>query len=309
MRAKIHTRFLGLALVAALAFTTLILVPQAHAIFINQIPPPQPAPGAFGLEASKLQAPPTTTATISTPGNGTTVNNNSPITVSGLCTAGLLVQIYDNGVLVGAVDCQNGSFSIQVSLFPGENDFYTIQYDDLGQASPQGNHVIVNYNSTDFQSFGTYITLTSNYGRRAANPGQTLTWPLLLSGGTGPYAFSIDWGDGGTPSLKSQALAGEVDVTHVYSKSGIYQVTIKVTDANGVSAFLQVVAIANGQTTGSATTGSSSSGAASTTAKVLWWPAVICFILLPPAFWLGRRSMLVSMHHKLEHDMQNYQEY
>jgi hypothetical protein len=243
------------------------------------------------------------------PGNGTSVTSTAPITVSGLCTTGLLVQVYDNGVLVGSVECNNGSFSIQITLFPGQNDIYTVQYDDLNQPGPEGNHVTVNYNNTDFQSFGTYITLTSNYGRRAANPGQTLTWPLQLSGGTGPYAFSIDWGDGKPADLKSQALAGEVDITHVYSQSGIYKVTVKVTDANGNSAFIQLTAVANGKPAATGSTSSSGGGKTIVSTKVIWWPAVTCFVLILPAFWLGRRSQLVALHHKLQQDMENYKEY
>jgi hypothetical protein len=207
--------------------------------------------------------------------------------------------------MVGAIDCKGGSFSLQVSLFTGQNDLTAIQYDDLGQASPVSNKVSVSYNNASFQAFGTLITLTSNYGRRAANPGDTLTWPLLLSGGTGPYAFSIDWGDGTKPDLKSQALAGEVDIAHVYSQAGIYRVTVRVTDVNGVTAFLQLVAIANGQATTA-----SISGKAKTIiiTRVIWIPAVICLLLLLPTYWLGRRSELVTLHRQLEKDMENYKE-
>lgn len=292
-------------MVVVLGSTMAFAAPQsAHAI--TQLPTPQPKAGSYGLEATKKQAPPTTSATISTPGSGASYSD-SPITVSGLCTTGLLVEVYDNDAMVGAIDCKSGSFSLQVSLFTGQNDLTTIQYDDLGQAGPQGNTVTVNYNNASFSAFGALITLTSNYGRRAADPGSTLSWPLLLSGGTGPYAFSIDWGDGSKPDLKSQALAGEVDISHVYDQSGIYHVTVKVTDTNGVSAFLQLVAIANGKpaaTSGGGTTSNSSS----VSVKVIWWPAAVCVVLLPFAFWTGRRSELVSLHKKLEKDMANYKE-
>jgi hypothetical protein len=277
----------------------------AHAI--TPLPTPAPQPGSYGLEATKRQPPPTTSATISTPNNGASFTD-SPITVSGLCTADLIVQVYDNGVLVGAIDCKSGSFSLQVSLFTGQNDLTTYQFDDLGQSGPQGNTVTVTYNNANFSAFGALITLTSNYGRRAADPGSTLTWPLLLSGGTGPYAFSIDWGDGSKPDLKSQALAGEVDISHVYSQSGIYHVTVKVTDVNGVSAFLQLVAVANGKPVASGTTSSTSKGGTTVIIKVIWWPAVVCLVLLPLAYWTGRRSQLVSLHKKLEKDMANYKE-
>jgi hypothetical protein len=217
------------------------------------------------------------------------------------------VEVYDNGVLVGAINCTGGSFSIKITLFPGQNDLYAIQYDNLMQASPEGNQVTVNYNNTNFQAYGSYITLTSNYGERAADPGSTLTWPLQLSGGTGPYAFSIDWGDGTPADLKSQALAGNVDISHVYNQSGIYHVTVKVTDVNGVSAFLQLVAVANGAPAANTTSGTGASGSNTPAAtKVMWWPTAVTGIALIPAFWFGRRSMLVTMHHKLDRDVENY---
>ncbi len=277
----------------------------ATAPTFNPIPPPPPAPGSYALVASKTEPAPTTAATISTPANGGSFTS-SPITVSGLCTTGLLVEIYDNGVLVGAIDCTSGSFSLQVSLFTGQNDLLATQYDDLGQASPDSNTVTVSYNNASFSAFGALITLTSNYARRAADPGQTLTWPLQLSGGTGPYAFSINWGDGTKPDLKSQALAGEVDISHVYNQAGIYHVTVTVTDVNGVSAFIQLVAVANGKP--ASTNGSTSKPKTVTVTTVVWLPAVACMVLLLPTYWLGRRSQLVSLHKKLEKDMANYKE-
>jgi hypothetical protein len=230
--------------------------------------------------------------------------------VTGICTQGLLVQIYDNGVFVGSANCTTGSFSIQVTLFTGQNDLDVIQYDDLSQASPDSNHITVFFNNASAtSSFGTLMTLTSNYGRRAANPGDTLNWPILLSGGTGPYAFSIDWGDGTSPDLQSQALTGTVNISHAYKQSGIYRVIVKVVDKNGVTAFLQLVAVANGKPTGSGSaSGSNSGGGTITVTKVVWLPALVTLILLLPAFWLGRRSELVSLHRKLERDMEKYKD-
>jgi hypothetical protein len=295
------------ALVIGLTLAGAVLLPL-RAQAITPLPTPPPSADSYGFEATKPQPPPQTTATIVTPSNGTSYTT-SPITVTGSCTVGLLVQIYDNGVLVGSVNCTSGSFSIDVSLFTGLNEINAFQYDDLNQSSPDSNHITVSYNNADFSAFGTLITLTSNYGRRAANPGDTLTWPLLLSGGTGPYAFSIDWGDGGSPELKSQSLAGEVDISHVYKQSGIYRVIIKVTDTNGVSAFLQLVAVANGKPAGTGTSsGSSGGGTTKVAIRLVWWPAVVCIVLLLPSYWLGRRSELVSLHRKLEREMENYKE-
>jgi hypothetical protein len=277
---------------------------RAHAI--NQLPIPDPKSNSYGLVATKKQPAPTDAATITTPGNGGSFST-SPITVSGLCKTGLLVQVYDNNVLVGSINCTNGSFSIQVTLFSGQNDLTATLFDDLDQAGPNSNKVSVNFNNASTTAFGQLITLTSTYGRRAADPGSTLTWPLQLTGGTTPYAFSIDWGDGTPADLKSEPLGGNITISHVYKQAGIYHVTIKVTDVNGVSAFLQVVAIANGKPTASA--GSTNGGGKTTVVtQVLWFPAVISAILLGPAYWLGRRSELVSLHRKLEKDMENYKE-
>ena len=266
---------------------------------INQIPTPPPIPGSYGLAATKTQEAPTSAATITTPGNGASFGN-SPITVSGICTTGLLVQVYNNGVMVGSVMCTNNSFSLQASLFAGANEFTAIMYDDLEQAGPTSNIVTVNYTDSNISAFGQMITLTSSYGRRSAPSGSELSWPLQLTGGMGPYAFSLDWGDGSSAELKSQSLAGLVTIAHTYKKAGIYQVNVKVTDVNGVSAFLQVVAVSSGKVDGAAAgAGDTKDTTGTTKTEILWIPAAVGLVLLLPAYWLGRRSQIVSLHNKM----------
>jgi len=282
-------------------FVSILMTDRAGAI--TQLPTPPPQPGSYGIAATKLQAPPAQGATISTPGNGSSFST-SPTTVNGICPNGLLVQIYDNSVMVGSVMCTNGSFSLQVSLFAGTNEFTAIVYDELDQAGPVSNIATVNYTNTQFSAFGALITLTSSYGRRAANAGSELTWPLQLSGGTGPYAFSIDWGDGSATELKSQPLAGLVNIAHTYKKAGIYQINIKVTDVNGVSAFLQVIGLGNGKVEAAAP----AAGPTTITTKILWIPAAIAVALLFPAYWLGRRSQLVSLRNKMAKEQEAYKE-
>jgi len=269
---------------------------------ITPIPNPDPKPGSYGLEATKQQPPPTQGATITTPGAGASFTT-SPTTVNGICPTGLLVQIYDNNVMVGAVMCVNGSFSAQISLFAGINELSAIVYDDLEQAGPISNIVSVTYTDTRFTAFGALVTLTSTYGRRSAAATSELTYPLQLAGGSGPYAFSIDWADGTATELKSQALAGLVALSHTYKKAGIYQVNVKVTDVNGVSAFLQVIALANGKVDAAAAT----TGTPTTTTKILWIPALVAVVLLLPTYWLGRRSQIVSLRNKMLKDRERYE--
>ena len=289
----------GMLLLSLYAFT-------APSYAITPIPTPPPQPGSFGVEATKTQPAPLVGATITTPGNGASFTN-SPITVSGICPDGLLVQVYDNGVMVGAVMCTNGSFSVQVSLFAGTNELIVLDYDDLGQPGPPSNTVTVTYTDTHFTAFGVQVTLTSAYGRRAAPAGNNLSWPLQLSGGTGPYAFSIDWGDGTKPQLKSQSLSGIVTIDHIYKKAGIYQLNVTVTDSNGVSAFLQLVAVSSGKVDTTSATATTPATKVIIT-RIIWIPAVIALFLLFPTYWLGRRSQLVSLRNKMLKERDSYEQ-
>ena len=283
-----------------------IFASASSASALDKIPDPQPQPGAYGLAVTKTQEAPTQGATITTPGNGASYTT-SPITVSGICPSDLIVQIYDNGVMVGSVMCTNGSFSLQVSLFSGTNELTASVFDDLNQAGPASNTVSVSYTNTSFSAFGSLMTLTSSYGRRSAAAGASLTWPLQLTGGTGPYAFSLDWGDGQAAELKSQSLAGLVSIAHTYKKAGIYQVSVRVTDVNGVTAYLQVIAVANGEVDTTAAADTATSKTSTTRTIIIWIPAVIALLLLIPAYWLGRRSQLISIKNKMEKERDAYE--
>jgi hypothetical protein len=286
----------GLCLLALFAFT-----PSASAL--TPIPTPAPQPGSVGLEATKAKAPPKQGATITTPGSGASFST-SPITVNGICPTDLLVQVYDNGVMVGSVMCTNGSFSVQVSLFAGTNELTAAVFDELGQTGPASNIVTVTYTNTNFAEFGSLVTLTSSYGRRSAPAGVTpLEWPLQLSGGQGPYAFSLDWGDGSKPDLKSQALSGVVTISHEYKNAGIYKVNVIATDVKGASAFLQVIAVSSGKVDSNSSDKDTKAASGTT---VLWIPTAIALVLQVPAFWLGRRSQLVSMRNKMLKERDTY---
>lgn len=299
LRGVRNTRRL-LVVAIAISASLFVMYPQV-ANAITPLPTPDPMPGSFGVEATKMKDPPTVGATISVPGSGASFST-SPITVSGTCPADLLVQIYNNNVMVGSVVCSNGSYSLQVSLFAGINELSAIVFDELDQAGPASNIATVTYTDTRFTAFGQLLTLTSNYGRRSSPTGTQLAWPMQLSGGTGPYAFSIDWGDGSSAELKSQSLAGLVSLAHVYKKAGIYSVNVRATDANGVSAFLQVIAVSSGQVEPEA----AEKTVDAARVVILWIPAAVALALLVPAFWLGRRSQTVSIRKKMLKERDSY---
>lgn len=269
---------------------------------ITPITTENPKGNAFGMEGKISSPPPTQGARITSPSGGQTVTTPF-ITVSGICPSGLLVEILNNGVLVGSTLCERGSFSVQVGLFPGQNELVAKVYDDLGQAGPSSNTVTVQYNAGQFAAFGQNITLTSSYSRRGADPNTELTWPIQLSGGTGPYAFSIDWGDGTEPTLQSQSVAGIVFIKHTYKSAGIYRVTIRVTDSKGATGFLQLIAVANGSASSTVQTGEETPSSNTIIKKqILWLPTIVAFAMLPVAFWLGGRYHMRAMKRKLEQD-------
>jgi hypothetical protein len=245
---------------------------------------PAPQSGSIGLEGTISSAPPTRGATIAVPGNGA-VFTVVPITVSGLCQSGLLVKIFDNNVFVGSVLCSNGSYSLQVDLFSGQNDLVARVYDALDQAGPDSATVTVTFNDAQFLQFGSHVSLSSIYAERGAAPGSELDWPIILNGGTGPYAISVDWGDGTAADLLSVTSPGTIPIKHVYKTAGIYHVIVKATDKTGGTAFLQLV----GQATGALQSNAKANSSTRVEKSAFGWPLLAMVPLIPAAFWIGQR--------------------
>ncbi len=291
-RIRVHDRLV----LAGAAFGLLLLLAPASAMAVTN-----PQSGSTGVQGEISSPPPKNAPSIGIPGNGQTFTT-IPITVSGLCVSGLLIKVFSNNVFVGATVCKNGSYSLQVDLFSGRNDLTVRQFDALDQESPVSNTVTVTFNDAQFTQFGTHVTLTSDFARRGANPGQTLTWPVIVSGGEGPYAISADWGDGKPASLISQSSPGVVNLQHIYDTAGTYNILIKATDKNGTTAYLQVVGVANGSASQQSSSSSKSGGSNSTPAKVLWWPSAVSLGLTVVSFWLGRRYEVASLRKRIEED-------
>jgi hypothetical protein len=287
-------------LVAALVISSIFL--GAHIVDAAAPPPPNPQQGSVGLQGEIKGSPPTQAATITIPGNGQ-VFTNTPITVAGICPNNVLVEIYKNNVFAGSTPCNNGSFSLQVDLFDGKNDLIARVFDSLNQAGPDSGTVSVTYN-TNKPTVGPRIIITTAYSKRGAVPNTTLTYPIAISGGIGPYAISVDWGDKTNPDLISKPFAGDIDLEHTYKQSGVYTVIIKATDANGNVAFLQVVGIGNGpiQQTDKNPGGTT----VVTQTKVIWWPLIIALVLILVAFWLGKRQQIEQIRDRLRRGLRPF---
>lgn len=243
--------------------------------------------GSVGIQGTIPSNPPTRAATITVPSNGASFTQ-VPITVSGLCPTGLLIKVFSNNIFVGSAVCANGSYSVQISLFSGQNNLISRDYDALDQVGPDSNQVIVTFNDIQFLQFGTHLQINSNYAEYGAPPGTELDWPIQLFGGTGPFALSVDWGDGSPQTLMSIANDGTVMLKHIYKTAGIYTVVIKAVDKNGQTAFLQVV----GQGTGAIQNNIKSNSGNNVIIEkggILIWPAIAMAPLIIAGFWVGRR--------------------
>lgn len=258
-------------------------------------PAENPQQGSVGLQGEIKKPPPDKAAIITVPGNGQTFSA-TPITVAGICETDLLVEIYKNNVFGGSTICKNGSFSLQVDLFDGQNDLIARVYDSLNQAGPDSATVSVTYNAPK-TSVGPRITIISAYAKRGAIPGTSLTYPMTISGGIGPYAVSIDWGDKSTTDLSSRSFAGEFSPEHTYKQAGIYTIIVRATDAGGNTAYLQVVGIGNGPIQQS--TKDANSTTVITTTKVIWWPLILALVLIITSFWLGKRQEIEQIRARL----------
>lgn len=255
--------------------------------------------GSIGIEGVIDAPPPTIPATISSPSAGT-VYTEFPIAVSGICPEGLLIKLFKNGVFAGSAICSGGSYSIQVDLFSGDNELVAIVFDELNQEGPESNRVTVVYEDGDTSPLDK-VTLTSNFARRGASPGDILTWPVSVSGGTGPYAISVSWGDGTEESLVSVAFPGEFILDHVYDSSGVYTVLVKATDAEGRIAYMQLVAVGNGALEANlAETDGVPTQTTLTRTRVLWQPLLLLIPFILSTFWLGRRYELKRIRDKIE---------
>lgn len=283
----------------------LITLPVVLATAVNAQPSqPQtnPSDQGIGMEGRVQQPPPTDAPTISLPANNQSFEE-IPITVTGLCTDGLFVRIFKNNVFGGSTMCDGGSYTLQIDLFPGPNELVARQYDDLDQASPESNKINVTYaidvplvpGSPD--QVAQRITLTTNFARRGIDPGKELLWPMIISGGRGPYAVSIEWGDG-KEELLTRDAAGTWDIKHIYEQPGVYRIIVKATDADDQSAFLQVVAIVNGAPVSTAGTDDAPTVVRT---RVLWQPALIIFPLLLSSFWLGKKYQLKRVRYRMKH--------
>lgn len=288
LRPHEHTSYLALAFLLGVVGLVLGL----YTFSANAATPYNgPEAGSIGLTGTVPAAPPKTAATITSPKNGQHFST-APITVSGTCPTNTLVEIYKNNIFAGSTTCDNsGNFSLQIDPLFGQNSLTAQVFDVLNQAGPVSAPVTIFYDYTlagaspaSFLDLGAQLLLDTDAVFRGSFPQQQMNVPITVIGGTPPFAISVFWGDNKT-QLMPAASDSTFNASHAYAKPGTYKMTIQGTDSKGLSAFLTVAAIINGQPGVTPTT-----AAVVPSKKILvLWPVFAIAATALASFWVGEK--------------------
>jgi hypothetical protein len=236
---------------------------------------------------------PTVAATIEAPSNNQHFTT-SPITVSGTCPNGTLVELYKNDIFAGSTPCDgNGRYRLDIDLLLGQNVLIARVYDSLNQPGPDSKSVTVYYDALPTQSAGItplnfgggQLLISTIAVYRGAFPGKPLSIPITLLGGTPPYAVNVQWGDN-TNNVIPRADNITFNAVHTYQKPGTFQISIQATDAQGRVAFLMITAIVNGQP---AVIPVASNTKSQVNKLLVLWPLYASAVTIVISFWLGER--------------------
>lgn len=283
-----HTSYGSLAVLVI--FVGIVLSAFTITSFASASPGPQG--GSIGLTGTMPEKPPVTAATITTPSNAQSFAN-TPLTVSGTCPAGTLVEIYTNNIFAGSTPCNsNNTYTVQIDLLYGQNTLTAIVYDVLNQAGPTSAPINVDYTAvaptasslSNFSLSGDQLILNTQAVYRGTFPGQQLNVPISILGGVGPFAINVEWGDN-TNQILPASINTTINATHIYHKPGTYRITIQGSDSQGRVAFLSVAAVVNGQPAILGPTTSKNQ----TSKLLVLWPLYAISATLVISFWLGEK--------------------
>lgn len=293
---------------------------------------------------AKVAAPAlTSTATIDSPTDGT-VFKISSTSVNGTCPPSSYVVLYRNAAMSGAAVCSSGTYTIQTSLYPNSNILKVQDFnitDDPGPSTPtitviydapiippqnpvpngtgtpvSGNTPIPEKTVTVKETASTLDLplLTSNFSYKTFDTNAVFEWEVQVSGGTLPYQFDTNWGDG-TTSTQKVDKAQTVRISHRYKKAGQYKVLVTLVDSAGFATKLQLVAIIT-QPRGvaihsSVPTGDGEASIIGSGMLLLarhWlavaWGSYATVTLMAVSFWLGERqkvAALIQLKHGVRH--------
>ncbi len=289
LRPHEHTSYGLLAVLVLLVGIFLAGLTVSSVAFAS--PPPQA--NSVSLTGTMPGPPPSSAATITSPVNQQQFQT-TPITVSGNCPPGTVVEVYKNNIFAGSTICNsNGTYTVKIDLLYGNNTLTVNDYNANNQAGPSSKAVLVVYNAqppvsalvSNINFTSTQLLLETSAVYRGAFPGQTMTVPINIIGGVAPFALDVNWGDNTSQVLPASSNT-VVNATHAYKRPGTYDITIMGSDSQQRVGFLQVAAIINGQP---AAVSSTSSSKPSQNTLIILWPLYAIAVTLVVSFWMGEK--------------------
>jgi hypothetical protein len=215
--------------------------------------------------------PPSTGAVITSPQTKSKVKKPL-LQVTGTCPSGNIAAVYNNGQFAGSTIClTDNSFQATVQLRVGINTLQAQNYDDLNQSGPATSQIEVVFepdnpalpipavvNTADDITLDpsipdtlapqpsenpchapvdpeatTELSLTVSCVTRNIFVGEKISLPISVLGGIGPYALSVDWGEGDSAQLYSLSKPGHHQLSHAYSVPRIKNISLLVADSSG----------------------------------------------------------------------------
>jgi hypothetical protein len=271
-----HTSHLSLA--AILAIIGLLFYTN------NGIVNAETATGSVSVGVVVTGPPPTVGAEITSHAENAVLIDAKTIDLQGVCAANTFVVVKDIDSIVGSTMCTDeGTFAITVQVHMGANVFSVMNYDNYNQPGPISPGITIIVKNADKiipEISPVYPVLPDNPSiipgvplepttcndykvgylpvsdephvsvvcvPRIFGPGISQVMGLLTWGGTPPYAVSINWGDDLIDdTLLSVATNGYRTVPFRYTVSGVYKISLKLTDSVGEEAVVQTAVQVSG---------------------------------------------------------------
>lgn len=259
-----HTSYALLFFLLTLVGSVLLFATQS----LVQAGPPQVQNGAIAVAGTVPGPPPNIAATINQP-TPNQIFETSIVTVSGSCQAGYIVELYRNNAFAGSALCDSGTFSLLITLVPGNNELLARTKDSLDQYGPDSSVVTVRFikktpdsrqtnNGQSGGASGSAAPQSSSRPTRAPlllytsplqkgiEPETILRLAYEIDGGQSPYAVSINWGDKSEATVVPHSRSGNYAQEHTYQQPGQFTIVIQAHDNLGNTATIQTIAVVNG---------------------------------------------------------------
>ncbi len=299
--------------------------------------PPIIDSGNINLSGTVFGTPPSTAAVIEAPADQSHIST-STTEVIGACEADYIIEIYRNNSFAGSAICSSGGqFSLTITLVPGENVLLARTTDFQGQYGPDSLPVTVFYDIPKSSTSGSGggsgaavlpLLIFTKSVQTGAQADSVMTIKYTISGGVGPYAVAIKWGDG-QEDLIPINQDGDYTAAHIYKAGGQFVASLAVQDSRHNAGYIQTIVIVNGNpersslavpvtfVSGLCSTdqglnfvGSGPAGKLSLGQKIscsiannvdLIWPIFIVAFIMTFSFWVGEKVVL----HKYKRLIQN----